>query len=1180
MKILLLISKRILFLLFPVLAINLYAQDRVPADDAGKINSHISSLWKREPFGSYDINKEIVDRRDAVSKHFKGENGEITAHISSGQLHYFDAGQWKTIFHTIEPNQGGQFPGYTFANIHNSTKTFYSGYADGAGIKTVLQSGTEISDLKNLKAYFQVAGESHGTLHAQHVPGTADFNTLLYPAAFGQHIDMEIQQHTTMRKLNYIIQDRTALSAAPAGTDFMVFEETIELPAGWKAELAGKVILLKSADGKVQALYEKPDFYEQNPAKTENIRRKVKITGDYEISQSGNMLTVKTIVDFAWLSDSDRQFPVVIDPTFNYVPDIATLWTVVLETARSPSGIDYTAITGNAFSAAFYGAYDDLLALGGDVYNYSGTAYDRQIFHSYAKFNTTAIPDGSTISSSVLNTNVYYDNASRVSAFIRPIAADPVTGTWASRLADARDGVAYNDIPWNATVNFSSTGTKTFALGGTANADLQANLVNNWFAVGYNTYYIYYTDDFIEAYGTSSVYCPWITVTYNSCVPPAATMDWGDGSVKQWMVHGINSDVTFSANDYRGNYSFNASSGNEGSINTETYWSQLNAPSSAGTTVNSGNKWNGCAMNTDYFMISHRRRGFPCGFYQIVMQLSDDGTEILVDGISRWSGTNYKNAGGQTCGTGCNTHVGYFYLDGNSTVEVKTSDATSDAYLKMDILPVTSGISYSAGSTDHVNQSWCVGNTASTMTSTAIPSVTISGLPAIVPSGVWTYQWQSNTTGCGGAWANISGQTGASLSPGVMMQSNYYRRNAFLPCSGTILASTPCASVVTPVPNTSLSGNNRTASCIVNDGNWIHFYDVSDNRLVVSINSNGNNLGNVTATSYVGAPVSVQDCGSSNPIYASTVMGRNWVITPQFQPASPVSIRLPFDNSTEMGALATAANSNANPLDNIAGMGSLRLSKYSGPANVDGVAWNNCASAGGSGGTTVHAQTAAGEVNTYLSGFTGDVKYLQFSVNGFSEFWLHGSSNNSPLPVELTSFTATCAQDGSVALDWSTASEYNSQKFTVEKSRNLDQWQFVSELPAAGNTNYHTAYTTTDEGSGGIVYYRLVQTDNDGAEKIYGPVSVLCGADENGIHVFPNPSSGAFTVEVTSVENIENADIRITDLAGKIVSTRTLNLLEGKNQLLFDGTELQMGTYIIQLSTRDNGFQPARIVIN
>ena len=224
-------------------------------------------------------------------------------------------------------------------------------------------------------------------------------------------------------------------------------------------------------------------------------------------------------------------------------------------------------------------------------------------------------------------------------------------------------------------------------------------------------------------------------------------------------------------------------------------------------------------------------------------------------------------------------------------------------------------------------------------------------------------------------------------------------------------------------------------------------------------------------------------------------------------------------------------------------------------------------------------------IGSYTSNFTGSSNPADFTITntgmtGFSWFNI-GSGQISWLPVELTNFAANCNEKSQVDLKWSTASEQNSEYFNIERSRDLVQWEYVSTVNAAGNSNYNIDYSTVDtDPFGGISYYRLVQVDNNGAEKIYGPISVSCSDTENSIIVFPNPTQGNFTVEISSTEIFTNAQLQITDLTGKIIHQRSTNILEGKNQFTFEGLELQMGTYIINLTSVNGKINPVRVVVN
>ncbi len=217
------------------------------------------------------------------------------------------------------------------------------------------------------------------------------------------------------------------------------------------------------------------------------------------------------------------------------------------------------------------------------------------------------------------------------------------------------------------------------------------------------------------------------------------------------------------------------------------------------------------------------------------------------------------------------------------------------------------------------------------------------------------------------------------------------------------------------------------------------------------------------------------------------------------------------------------------------------------------------------------------------SGTTGGVTDFTIANTGMTGFsWFNiGSGNANPLPVTLVNFAANCNDKAQVNVKWTTASEQNSESFIVERSRDLVQWELLATIPAAGNSNYNIDYSTFDvDPLSDVSYYRLVQIDNNGIETLYEPISVSCSDTENSMIVFPNPTKGNFTVEISSDENISNAQIQITDLTGKVINERSANILEGKSQFTFEGLDLQLGTYIINLNTGNGKINPVRVVVN
>lgn len=200
-------------------------------------------------------------------------------------------------------------------------------------------------------------------------------------------------------------------------------------------------------------------------------------------------------------------------------------------------------------------------------------------------------------------------------------------------------------------------------------------------------------------------------------------------------------------------------------------------------------------------------------------------------------------------------------------------------------------------------------------------------------------------------------------------------------------------------------------------------------------------------------------------------------------------------------------------------------------------------------------------------------------INTFSR-WTVSNSVVNPLPVELVSFTATCADKG-VNLRWATASEINNDHFTVHRSANLQSWQTLGTLPGAGNNNGLLFYTLTDERPfAGTTYYRLTQTDYDGTEESFAPVSVYCqGGAENRMTVFPNPASEYFTVSVAVAESQADTRLEICDLNGKPLIISRTALSEGSNDFLFDRAGLSAGTYYVRVIGGSLTLSPLKLIL-
>ncbi len=108
------------------------------------------------------------------------------------------------------------------------------------------------------------------------------------------------------------------------------------------------------------------------------------------------------------------------------------------------------------------------------------------------------------------------------------------------------------------------------------------------------------------------------------------------------------------------------------------------------------------------------------------------------------------------------------------------------------------------------------------------------------------------------------------------------------------------------------------------------------------------------------------------------------------------------------------------------------------------------------------------------------------------------------LPVTLLYFTAR--QTGNqVALHWATASETDNDYFSIEKSRDGQQFNEAGRVAGAGTSLAKLTYGFNDDFPfGGASYYRLKQVDLNGMFTYSKTVKVSSDIT-SALRVYPNP---------------------------------------------------------------------------
>jgi Secretion system C-terminal sorting domain len=172
-------------------------------------------------------------------------------------------------------------------------------------------------------------------------------------------------------------------------------------------------------------------------------------------------------------------------------------------------------------------------------------------------------------------------------------------------------------------------------------------------------------------------------------------------------------------------------------------------------------------------------------------------------------------------------------------------------------------------------------------------------------------------------------------------------------------------------------------------------------------------------------------------------------------------------------------------------------------------------------------------------------------------------TKNVTLPVQLLSFSGYRNKLSNQLL-WLTASETNSDYFTIERSTDGANFSSIGQVKGAGSSNSTIRYEFEDNSaSAKYNYYRLKQTDYNGNFE-YSSVLLIESKAETELKIRPNPAKEEFSIDLSDIQ--ENSIVRIFSLEGKILMQQ--NAIPGQvNRIAVKN--LAAGMYLLQLITKD-----------
>lgn len=142
------------------------------------------------------------------------------------------------------------------------------------------------------------------------------------------------------------------------------------------------------------------------------------------------------------------------------------------------------------------------------------------------------------------------------------------------------------------------------------------------------------------------------------------------------------------------------------------------------------------------------------------------------------------------------------------------------------------------------------------------------------------------------------------------------------------------------------------------------------------------------------------------------------------------------------------------------------------------------------------------------------------------------------LPVSLLRFEARLLNK-EVQVNWATATEQNSSRFSVQHSANGSVWTTLGSVVAAGNSAQERPYSFVHHNPvNGVNFYRLLLQDADGKTTQSKVAAVLVNQEKEGLVLYPNPVRDRLVVRTAASQQ---GELTLYNGAGQAVKTAPLS---------------------------------------
>ena len=256
--------------------------------------------------------KELIEKRDAYTKHFDNQDGTNTQMKGENPIHYMKDGLWLTYDETVVSE----------GNLYSLKSTDHPIILNGQNSSGsfLLEAGKSLELLNNSQMYFY-ASDTENKLDAStsSISESNGFGSEIVFDNFYGGIDKKFTMKRGYLRYDYIVNN---VLDVPNNADFLTFSDKFRLPKGWSVETGigqqgdigwkGSLNILDE-NGKNQLTIGLPFIYDSGDKTTSNSQE----FGEYLWVQNGRDFELTLNVSTDWLTSASRVYPLIIDPTIS-----------------------------------------------------------------------------------------------------------------------------------------------------------------------------------------------------------------------------------------------------------------------------------------------------------------------------------------------------------------------------------------------------------------------------------------------------------------------------------------------------------------------------------------------------------------------------------------------------------------------------------------------------------------------------------------------------------------------------------------------------------------------------------------------------------------------------------------------------------------------------------------------